>query len=273
MARVAPWGLSGEAHGFRVLERAARIVEMLAQAGRPLGVTEVARSLGLQKSTTHRLLTALTRVELVRGDVNTRRYTLGFRLLRWTAAWLDRLDVRTRALPHLQKLREKCQETVSLSLRDGRGRVAVERLETAHELRFVVDLGNPAPLHVGAGGKAILAFLPEREAREILDAAGVRGRARGLLLRELAEVRRLGSSVTRGERVPGSGSVSAPVFNHEERAIGSVSILSLAVRMPEDVVRSHRELVRQTADAVSRELGWRRETAIAAGDRRRRRGP
>jgi DNA-binding IclR family transcriptional regulator len=261
----------GDAHGVRALERAVRVVEALAQAGRPLGVTELARSVGLQKSTTHRLLTALTRVELTRGDVHTHRYTLGFRLLRWTTAWLDRLDVRTRALPHLRRLREKCQETVSLNLRDGHGRVAVERLETSHELRFVVDLGHPAPLHVGAGGKAILAFLPERETREVLDAAGVRGRARGLLLRDLADVRRVGSAVTRGERLAGSGAVSAPVFDHEARAIGSVSILSLAVRMPEDVVRSHRELVRETAEAVSRELGSS-HGAVAVGERRGRRG-
>jgi IclR family acetate operon transcriptional repressor len=245
-----------DASGVRTLERAARVVEVLAEGGRPLGVTEVARRVGLQKSTTHRLLTALSRAQLARADAPTRRYTLGFRLLRWTAAWLDRLDVRTRALPHLRELREKCQETVSLNLRDGGRRVAVERLETSHELRFVVDLGHPAPLHVGAGGKAILAFLPEREARDVLDAAGVRGPARRLLLRELGEVRRLGSAVTRGERIPGSASVSAPVFNHEGRVIGSLSILSLAVRMPEDVVGSHRELVRQTADAISRQLGW-----------------
>jgi DNA-binding IclR family transcriptional regulator len=262
----------GDAAGVRALERAARVVEVLAQAGRPLGVTEVARIVGLQKSTTHRLLTALARVQLARGDAQTRRYTLGFRPLRWTAAWLDRLDVRTRALPHLRRLREKCQETVSLNLRDGGGRVAVERLETSHELRFVVDLGHPAPLHVGAGGKAILAFLPERERREILDAGAVRGRARGVLLRDLAEIRRAGSAVTRGERVPGSGSVSAPVFDHEARAIGSVSILSLAVRMPEDVVRSHRELVRETADAVSRELGWSRPGPASAAERGPARG-
>jgi len=148
----------------------------------------------------------------------------------------------------------------------------VERLETSHELRFVVDLGHPAPLHVGAGGKAILAFLPERDARSVLDAVGVRGRARGLLMRELADVRRLGSAVSKGERVPGSASVSAPVFDHEGRAIGSVSILSLAVRMPEDVVRSHRELVREAAAAISRELGWSRGSPVVAGERRDRRG-
>jgi DNA-binding IclR family transcriptional regulator len=61
------------------------------------------------------------------------------------------------------------------------------------------------------------------------------------------------------------------VFDHEARAIGSVSILSLAVRMPEDVVRSHRELVRETAEAVSRELGWS-HGAVAVGERRGRRG-
>jgi DNA-binding IclR family transcriptional regulator len=224
--------------------------------GRPAGVTELAGRVGLRKSSTHRLLVALARVQLVRYDAVARRYNLGFRVLRWTATWLDRLDVRTCALPYLRSIREKCEETVSLNLRDGHRRVAVERLETTRELRFVVDLGTPLPLHVGASGKAILAFLPADEVAEVLDGARLGPRARAALRRELEGIRRLGSAVSLGERIPGSGSVAAPIFNHERSVIGSVSVLSLAVRLSDDVIRSHRELVRQAGEAISEALGW-----------------
>jgi DNA-binding IclR family transcriptional regulator len=226
-------------------------------------VTELAGRVGLRKSSTHRLLTALTRAQLVRYDALARRYTLGFRVLRWTASWLDRLDVRTHALPHLRTLRDKCEETVSLNLLDGHRRVAVERLETSRELRFVVDLGAPLPLHLGASGKAMLAFLPAEEMEEVLGDARLGPRMRAALRRELAGIRRVGSAVSLGERIPGSGSVAAPVFNHERAVIGSVSILSLAVRLSDDVIRSHRELVRQAGEAISGALGW--EARAAAG--------
>lgn len=241
---------------IRVVDRAVLILQILAEEGRSLGVTEIARRVRLGKSTTHRLLASLTKPHVVRRDPETSLYGLGFRLLSWTSAWLDRIDVRTRALPHLRQLREKCQETVSLNILDGLRRVAVERLETSHELRFVVDLGKPLPLHMGAGSKAMLAFLPEHDIRQVVKAARLGPRARGALRRDLAEIRRAGTAATRGERIPGSVSVSAPLFNHEARVIGSVSILSLAVRCTDDVVKSHRELVRQAAQAVSYDLGW-----------------
>jgi len=143
----------------------------------------------------------------------------------------------------------------------------VERLEASEEVRFVADLGKPLPLCVGAGGKAILAYLPGAEIDGVLKAARLPARKVAALRRALAEIRRSGCAVSFGERVPGSGSVSAPVFNHEGRVIGSVSILTVAVRLSPDTVRAYRELVRQAAEAVSRELGWPGPDARAEADR------
>jgi IclR family acetate operon transcriptional repressor len=248
-----------------VVDRVVQLLDLLAEAGQGVGVTEIAGRLRLGKSTTHRLLTSLARAGVVRVDPAARLYHLGYRLLQWTAGWLDRLDARTRALPHLRHLQEKCQETVSLNLQEELTRVAVERLETSQEVRFVADVGKPLPLHTGAGGKAILAFLPPPEIDRVLAAAALPTGAERALRRTLGDIRRSGSAVSFGERVPGSGAVSAPVFNHQGRVIGSVSILSVAVRLSPDTVRSHAELVRQAAGAISRDLGWPgREAATPA---------
>jgi IclR family transcriptional regulator, acetate operon repressor len=260
--------------GIRVVDRAVEVLDLLAGAGPGLGVTEIARRVRLGKSTTHRLLSSLVRAEIVRLDPERRVYHLGYRLLQWTAAWLDRMDVRTRALPHITRLREKSQETVILNILADHERVAVERLEAAQEVRFVADLGTPLPLTVGASGKAILAYLPEATLAAVLETAGLTGAKAAALRRTLGEIRRAGSAVSYGERIPGSGAVSAPVFNHQGRVIGSVSILSVAVRLSPDTVRTYRELVRQTAEAVSRDLGWvgtdaAAEPARSPGQRRR----
>ena len=135
MRRVA--GPRAASTGIRAVDRAVQVLDLLAEAGQGLGVTGIARRLRLGKSTTHRLLSSLAKAEMVRLDPRTRVYHLGYRLLQWTSAWLDRMDVRTRALPHLRQLREKSQETVSLNLLEGPVRVAVERLEASQEVRFV----------------------------------------------------------------------------------------------------------------------------------------
>jgi DNA-binding IclR family transcriptional regulator len=237
----------------RSVGRALAIVQVLADAASELGISEIGRRLGLSKATVYRLLSVLASHGIVRLNPDTRAYGLGFRLLQFAAAWLDRMDIRTRALPHLQKLREKCDETISLNLLVSGQRVAIERLDSSHEMRFVVDLGKPLPLTIGAAGKVLLAFLPDEEIRRQLRTASPTLAAR--LRQELPEIRRRGFATSQGERIPGSGSVSAPIRDHGGRPVASVSILAPATRFTDEVTAAYQRMVVETVDAISRDLG------------------
>jgi IclR family transcriptional regulator, KDG regulon repressor len=236
--------------------RAAEVLKVLAQGGWGMGVSEIAQTAGLGKSTTHRLLSSLIEAEFVRMEPNSHRYTLGSGLLQLTATWFSDIKVRTVALPHLRTLRNTTKETVSLNIRDGDSRVAIERLDTSHEVRFVVDLGRPLPLHIGAAGKAILAFLPEAEISAILKTAGLDQPATNRTLREMKKIRQAGTAYSCGERVVGSRSVSAPIFSPEGAAIASVSILSLESRLDEMNLAEYRKLAGDTAKNISADFGW-----------------
>ena len=102
---------------IRAIERAARVLSVLS-GHRQMGLTEISREVLLGKSTTHRLLASLIHAGLVRTDARSRQYALGYGLLQLTADWLNGLEIRTAALPHLRALRHETGETVSLSVRD-----------------------------------------------------------------------------------------------------------------------------------------------------------
>ena len=241
---------------IRAVERAAQILSVLSGGGQ-MGLSEISREVVRGKSTTHRLLASLIHAGLVRTDARSRQYALGYGLLQLTADWLNGLEIRTAALPHLRDLRQKTGETVSLNVRDADKRVAVERLDTSREIRYVIDLGRPLPLHIGAGGKAILAFLPETEIRERLALTDLSPRKTQRLIKELKEIREIGWAVTRGERLPGACAVSAPVFEHEGAAVASVSILCLESTLRATAPKEFGRLVRATALSISRDLGCR----------------
>ena len=241
-------------YGNQSVERSALVLKALA-AGGSLGVTDVARRVGLPKSVTHRLLSSLRSADLVKVEPKTRRYSLGYGLLQLTADWLASLEVRSVALPYLRDLQLQSRETVALNVRDGDCRVTVERLDTSFEVRFVVDLGRPLPMCVGAAGKAILAFLPDDEVADIGSRAGLTSRQESQLLKELCDIRRQGFADTCGERVPGSRSISAPIFNHLDVPIASVSILSLESRMQRREANECRRLLKLTAKEISIQLG------------------
>ena len=240
---------------IRSVERAARILSALSGSGQ-MGLTEISREVVLGKSTTHRLLASLIDARLVRTDAASRQYALGYGLLQLTADWLNGLEIRTLSLPHLRDLRHETGETVSLNVRDVDQRVAIERLDTPREIRYVIDLGRPLALHIGAGGKAILAFLPETEIRNLLDSTDLGPRKIQGLIMELKEIRSIGWAVTTGERLPGACAVSAPVFEHEAAAVASVSILCLESTFRAPAAKDFGCLVQATALGVSRDLGW-----------------
>jgi DNA-binding IclR family transcriptional regulator len=155
------------------VDRATQILKVLAAGGGRMTLTEIAEQVGVGNSTAHRILSSLCGGGLAQLDAKTRRYALGYGLLEMTADWLNRIEVRTAAMPSLQGLRQSTEETVALNLRDADRWVPVERLDTSREIRYVVELGRSRPLHVGAGGKAILAFLPKAAVDRQLQASGL----------------------------------------------------------------------------------------------------
>jgi IclR family acetate operon transcriptional repressor len=141
--------------------------------------------------------------------------------------------------------------------------VTVERLDTSFEVRFMIDLFSPLPMHIGAAGKAMLAFLPDEEIAEIVSRAELPSRREKQLMKDLDKVRRLGFSDTCGERIAGSRSISAPILNHEGVAVASISILSLQTRMQGREIKECRRLVKIAAMEISSEMGSTQYSRVA----------
>jgi IclR family transcriptional regulator, acetate operon repressor len=205
--------------------------------------------MGCSKSVVHRILATLVETGYVASDPTTRRYRLGAKAMLLSGADSARDDIRRRALPHLEAVRERTGETATLSLLRGGMRVYVEQIESRQAVRQTVTLGGEAPLHLGASGKAILAFLAEERWP-----AAVRGSA---LRADLERVRRRGYAVSRSERIPGAASVAAPIFDRTGGVLGSLSAAGVLARSDARTAARYGAAVVVEAQALSRELGWR----------------
>lgn len=211
------------------VERAARVLLALAEAdvGR---VTEIARRVGLPKSTVHRMLASLTRAGLAMQDGDRSEYRLGPHAVSLGLSAIGTPDLRTRALPVMVELRELTAETVTLSLRVGFERLYIAQIESLQDVRMAVELGRRYPLYAGASGKAILAFLPPPQLDEYLSRTELEALTPATMtsvraLQDgLRQVRERGYASSQGERDPWAASVAAPIRDAAGRAIGSLSI-------------------------------------------------
>ncbi|MDR7521935.1 MAG: IclR family transcriptional regulator [Armatimonadota bacterium] len=244
----------------RSVERALDVLLCFDFESPRLGVSEIARRLGLSKSTVHRLLVALERRGFVRQDPATGAYTPGLQLFRLGRVVQNGMELRAQALPVMRRLQAQSGETVNLNIVVGRHRVCIEKVESRHDVRHFVEIGKPLPLHLGASGKVLLAHLPPQEvAAAIREARRWPGTPRAILAalpRQLAEIRRRGYAWGISERVPGAFSVSAPIRNDTGEVVAGLTISGPVLRLAKgDIPRFARMVVRAAAE-ISASLGF-----------------
>jgi DNA-binding IclR family transcriptional regulator len=246
-------------------EGAGRVADVLLaflDGPRALGVSAIARELGLSKAVVHRILQTLVQRRLLSADPSSRGYVLGPAAAALGSRALRDVDLRGAAMPVLHELQRATGETTTLSALVPGGRVYLDQVESPREIKMTVELGRRYPLHAGSSSTCILAFLPDDEVEAVLAEPLDRLTDRTLVdpgeLRErLRTVRRRGYACSDGERQEGAGSVAAPVFGLDGRVAGAISVCGPAARVDAAARDRFALLITAAADRVSRARGWR----------------
>jgi DNA-binding IclR family transcriptional regulator len=237
-----------------------RVLEALIAAHGPLGVSDLASALSLDKANVHRTLAVLVRFGYAEQDPSTRRYRSTVRVVELARTVLDSRELTVVAAPHLKSLWAASRENTHLAVLATDHVVYVSTINGPTLLSANAAIGQSGPLHCTATGKAILAYLP-RPMQEHLVATLSYERFTAMtphdpatLMEQLAVVRQNGYAVDDREYHPGVRCVAAPVFS-----IGGL-VASLGISAPADRLDSERlrvlaPLVVDSALRVSRELG------------------
>jgi DNA-binding IclR family transcriptional regulator len=242
----------------QAVERAADLLFALAAAPAAPTLRELAASIGCSTSTVLRLLTALEKRGLVERDPLTRRYGLGPRVHALASARSRGADLSARALPHMRALRDQSGESVVLQVRAGDQHICLAQVESRHEIRRHVAVGQVFPLTRGATAQVLRAF-GEPAAGDEAGApspADQRARAAGLP-RGLAAVRAAGYAVSLEEREPGVSAIAAPIFDAHGRVWAALVVSGPAQRFGPPRMRAVATPLRLAALAISREQGYR----------------
>lgn len=247
------------------VDRAVDVLMLFGRSLQPsLGVTEIAYELGMPKSGVHRVLNTLKRRRLITYDATTRKYALGQAAVSLSQGYAARHDMQSMASQALTDVMRATGETASLAIRRHRSVLNRAQAVPDTELRVELRLGVALPLHVGAAGKAFLAFLPAHEVDDYikheLSAGGLQRFTSHTitdpddLRAELSVARMRGYASSQGERLDGVASVAAPVFDHEHSPVSVI-----AVSGPADRLHAQPDVVAVVVDAarrMSREMGY-----------------
>jgi DNA-binding IclR family transcriptional regulator len=243
----------------RSVDRALAILEVLEREGW-VGVTTLARELGIHKSTAFRLLTTLEQRGLVEQHVETQKYRLGFALVRLAGAVRAGLDLTRSARPVCEWLSEHTGETVNIAVLEGGEVVNIDQVNLSSSVVSVDWLGRRSSLHVTSTGKVFLAFLPERLRDDIIRAGLARltpytvTDAR-VLHEQLAVIRRRGWSVTEQELELGLNAVAAPIQGADGSVLATVCVSGPMFRLTTERLADVGALTADAGQRISRRLG------------------
>jgi DNA-binding IclR family transcriptional regulator len=250
------------------VDRAARILKVLASGPRRLGVSEIAERLGLTRPTVHGLLQTLQAHGFVEQDRDSDKYQLGAGLLQLGNSYLDLNELRARSLVHAERLAARADAAVRVGVMHGASVVIVHHVFRPDTTLQILEVGAELPLHASALGKAMLAFVPEPIMSDILAEPLPRLTSRTLtasaLAAELAETRESGYARERDEAILGESSVASPIFDHSAQAVGAIGVVGDTERLiPRTVPKPLVSAVAEAARGISRELGASRWPAIS----------
>jgi IclR family pca regulon transcriptional regulator len=227
-----------------------------------MGLSELAENAGFDKATTHRLARILVRFGCLVQDEDTRRYRLGVRVLDFGFAYLAGIDLRERALPHMQQLAHDFGGSVSLSQLDGAEIVYLERIPASQwTVSLEMRVGSRVPAHVTSMGKALLASLTDAQVRALLPAKLQPLTPRTItttrqLLVQLAEIRSRGFAINDDETVIGLRSVAATIKGHRGSPMAALNVAVPTAQCSLDrLVSEIAPRVVQAAEAISAQIG------------------
>lgn len=242
--------------GTQTLARGLQILEFLVQEAEPQRPSDIARATGFDRSAVYRLLRELESHSLVARSSDSGRYQIGHGLIALAAVVLKRVETQRLARPLMEALGRATGETISLHIRNGRRRTCIETYPSRQAISRVIPIGESVPLFLGPTSKAILAFLDDAERESIAeDARTCDGAQYAAIAGQLERIRANGYIALVGDRAPGVGGLSAPVFDGEG-VIGAITISGPSSRWTQQVMEDASGLLISACADLSALLGY-----------------
>jgi DNA-binding IclR family transcriptional regulator len=252
----------GGAGRIQVVDRAVTLMRALSESDEPQRLRDLAEQASLSPSTTRRILASLCQHQFCEQTADG-TYRLGLALFELGRRVEANLDIRTRSLPALKQLSEASHLTAFACVRRDDWAIAIERVDGRYAFSLALTVGGSLPLNAGAAPRALLAYVPEDEVRQLLTRNPPERITERTLVSEEEDLedkrttRGRGYVISDEDVTPGVAAIGMPVFGHldPDRPAAAISIAGLVPQVLGDGFDTLLGQLRDAAAEISRELG------------------
>lgn len=243
------------------LDKALAVLEAVIAQPRPVGLPDLTAELGLPRQTVHRVVQQLEGNGLLQRDPARDRYAVGPRLTRLALGAINASHQNGPMRAVLQDLVAEIGETCNVGMLDGHQVLYIDRVECDWPLRVQLQAGSHVPAHCTAIGKLLLAHLPVRARRRILEVAPLARFTEQTVTNPqafegaLAEIRAQGYSANNQEYNLGMIALAVPVRDADGRVVAALAVHAPAARLSLDGALAHLPALEAAAARLAQAWG------------------
>ncbi|NLK98412.1 MAG: IclR family transcriptional regulator [Epulopiscium sp.] len=245
------------------VDRTLSILEVLSDYEDGLGLAELSMKLDLHKSTVHRLLSTLIIKGYVEQDAITNKYKITLKLFELGSKRIANMDILEIAKPYLKELMEKTNEVVHLVIRENTDIIYIDKVESETTIRMHSRIGRRSPMYCTAVGKAMMAWLHEKEVEDIWNKSDIQQYTSFTITNledmknELNLIKQKGFAMDEQENELEVRCIGAPIFDYTGKPCAAISISGPITRMTDGKIERFSKWLIHYAAEISKKLGYK----------------
>ncbi|GIZ09544.1 IclR family transcriptional regulator [Flavobacterium sp. UMI-01] len=244
------------------LERGLQIIELLATHPKGLTLTEIIQTLDVTKSSAFRITNTLIFKNYLQKNETTKKITLSRKMLTLGISSMNEQSIVELSIDIMRALRDELKESVMLGVVLGETGTILEQVSSSFPVKLFVEQGTRFHLHSSVGGKSILAFMPEEDAKPIIDGISFTKLTNNTITskkafkEELLQVKQKGYAIDNGEDIQGIHCIGAPIFNEYGYPVACLWITAPHGRLPHEEFEAKGKIILRYALEISLKLGY-----------------
>ena len=244
--------------------KALDILEAILKNKDEVGLADLAKMTGLNRTTVHRICSVLVKRDYLYQKNKGGKYSLGLKFLQYSSMANTAASIKDQALPYLQHLCNEISETTNIAILDGVAPVSIAVIAAERILKVAPNLVDRYPLHCTALGKIFLAYMPDKRIESIIN-MGLNAHTENTktdsdrLKKEIEIIRRDGIAFDDEEYLLGVRSAAAPVKDENGNILAAISFVGPSVRISKLRMLQLAPMVKNCALEISRSIGYKGE--------------
>jgi IclR family KDG regulon transcriptional repressor len=245
---------------IKSLDHALQVLELFSAENQEWGVTEISAALNLYKSTVFDILKTFENRGFMKKEEKTQKYQLEIKFMQIIGAILNKMSLKEVALPFMDRLSQKYDETVHLSVTVDDKTLPILMIESTKILRSFISLGESIPLYCTSSGKMTLAYWPADRLEEYLQRQELHRFTENTitdsdkLREELRNAAARGYAVDNAEKDEGIKCVASAIKDFSGKVIATISVSGPAARMDkwglENIAKNIVEYCKSISDMI-----------------------